>query len=208
MQKWAESFYKSKAWRECRDAYFVFRHGLCERCGTVKQIHFIWVRNGGSFAEKCCRSTRMSARSTRQRDSTEEQRMCIMSFILTNIRSMLLWNSSNCQTVRWSATLLQCARIVMRQYVIQKDWDGIKKNHWPRKGGEAMKPKKILYKCDPNKNTQCKKKSCFLNKNAKPPKEGRKMLPVVCRHTRHIEFSLDGKPIEIWWYPRSRNLRF
>ncbi|MGM7635647.1 HNH endonuclease [Bacillus sp. Hm123] len=28
----AKKFYKSKAWRKCRDAYFVFQHGLCERC--------------------------------------------------------------------------------------------------------------------------------------------------------------------------------
>jgi len=33
MKPWAKSFYKSKAWQDCRDAYFVFRHGLCERCG-------------------------------------------------------------------------------------------------------------------------------------------------------------------------------
>ena len=25
-------FYKSKAWRDCRDGYFKSRHGLCERC--------------------------------------------------------------------------------------------------------------------------------------------------------------------------------
>ena len=30
---WAKSFYKSKAWRDCRHAYFISRHGLCERCG-------------------------------------------------------------------------------------------------------------------------------------------------------------------------------
>ncbi len=32
-KEWAKSFYKSKAWQDCREAYFVFRHGLCERCG-------------------------------------------------------------------------------------------------------------------------------------------------------------------------------
>ncbi len=33
VKEWAKSFYKSKAWRDCRDAYFIYRHGLCERCG-------------------------------------------------------------------------------------------------------------------------------------------------------------------------------
>lgn len=32
-QEFAKQFYKSKAWRDCRDAYFIYRHGLCERCG-------------------------------------------------------------------------------------------------------------------------------------------------------------------------------
>ena len=39
MKEWAKSFYKSKAWRDCRDAYFISKHGLCERCnckaGTI-----------------------------------------------------------------------------------------------------------------------------------------------------------------------------
>jgi len=45
MKPWAEKFYKSKAWRQCRDAYFVFRHGLCERCGGPGKIvhHKIWL---------------------------------------------------------------------------------------------------------------------------------------------------------------------
>lgn len=38
MKQWAERFYKSKAWRECRDAYFVSKHGLCERCGGPGKI--------------------------------------------------------------------------------------------------------------------------------------------------------------------------
>lgn len=38
MKEWAKHFYKSKAWRECRDAYFVSRHGLCERCGQPGKI--------------------------------------------------------------------------------------------------------------------------------------------------------------------------
>jgi len=33
VKEWAKPFYKSKVWQDCRDAYFVFRHGLCERCG-------------------------------------------------------------------------------------------------------------------------------------------------------------------------------
>ncbi|GLY09586.1 HNH endonuclease [Pseudobacillus badius] len=28
----AKRFYKSRAWRKCRDAYFTSQHGLCERC--------------------------------------------------------------------------------------------------------------------------------------------------------------------------------
>lgn len=45
LKPWAERFYKSKAWRECRDAYFVFKHGLCERCGGPGKIvhHRIWL---------------------------------------------------------------------------------------------------------------------------------------------------------------------
>ncbi len=33
-QPWAQSFYKSKAWRQCRKAFFKSRFGLCERCGN------------------------------------------------------------------------------------------------------------------------------------------------------------------------------
>lgn len=45
VKKWAKHFYKSKAWRQCRDAYFVYRHGLCERCGGSGKIvhHKIWL---------------------------------------------------------------------------------------------------------------------------------------------------------------------
>lgn len=32
MQEYAERFYKSRAWRECRDAYIKSVGGLCERC--------------------------------------------------------------------------------------------------------------------------------------------------------------------------------
>jgi 5-methylcytosine-specific restriction endonuclease McrA len=38
MKPWAESFYKSKAWQQCREAYFICRHGLCERCGRPGKI--------------------------------------------------------------------------------------------------------------------------------------------------------------------------
>ena len=38
VKEWAKPFYKSKAWRDCRDAYFIFRHGLCERCGRPGKI--------------------------------------------------------------------------------------------------------------------------------------------------------------------------
>jgi 5-methylcytosine-specific restriction endonuclease McrA len=39
MKKYAETFYKSKAWQQCRDAYMRSVGGLCERCfakGIVK----------------------------------------------------------------------------------------------------------------------------------------------------------------------------
>ena len=32
MQPWAERFYKSYAWQQCRDAYAKSVGGLCERC--------------------------------------------------------------------------------------------------------------------------------------------------------------------------------
>lgn len=38
MKPFAEKFYKSKAWRNCRDAYFISRHGLCERCPQPGKI--------------------------------------------------------------------------------------------------------------------------------------------------------------------------
>lgn len=31
-REFARSFYKSKAWKQTRQAYFEYRHGLCERC--------------------------------------------------------------------------------------------------------------------------------------------------------------------------------
>ena len=38
MQPWARWFYKSAAWRRCRDAYYKARFGLCERCGGPGKI--------------------------------------------------------------------------------------------------------------------------------------------------------------------------
>lgn len=32
MQEYAKQFYKSQAWRRCRDAYAKSQGGLCERC--------------------------------------------------------------------------------------------------------------------------------------------------------------------------------
>jgi 5-methylcytosine-specific restriction enzyme A len=45
VKEWAKHFYKSKAWRQCRDAYFVYRHGICERCPRPGKIvhHKIWL---------------------------------------------------------------------------------------------------------------------------------------------------------------------
>jgi 5-methylcytosine-specific restriction endonuclease McrA len=38
MKPWAEHFYKSKAWQECRDAFFISKFGLCERCSRPGEI--------------------------------------------------------------------------------------------------------------------------------------------------------------------------
>ena len=38
MKPWARSFYKSRAWQRCREAYIAYRHGLCERCGAGGKI--------------------------------------------------------------------------------------------------------------------------------------------------------------------------
>lgn len=37
-KEFAKSFYKSRAWRQCRDAFFVSKHGQCERCGGAGHI--------------------------------------------------------------------------------------------------------------------------------------------------------------------------
>lgn len=33
MKEWAEKFYLSSAWIKCRKAYYIYRFGICERCG-------------------------------------------------------------------------------------------------------------------------------------------------------------------------------
>jgi 5-methylcytosine-specific restriction endonuclease McrA len=38
MREFAKHFYKSKAWRECRAAYIIKVHGLCERCSAGGKI--------------------------------------------------------------------------------------------------------------------------------------------------------------------------
>ncbi|WP_019243657.1 MULTISPECIES: HNH endonuclease [Bacillus] len=37
-KEWAKRFYKSKAWRQCRDSYISKVHGLCERCKQPGKI--------------------------------------------------------------------------------------------------------------------------------------------------------------------------
>lgn len=37
-KEYAKKFYKSTAWKKCRDSYFKFRHGLCERCTDSGKI--------------------------------------------------------------------------------------------------------------------------------------------------------------------------
>ncbi|HIE8455418.1 TPA: HNH endonuclease [Bacillus cereus] len=37
-KEYAKKFYKSTAWKKCRDSYFKFRHGLCERCTDPGKI--------------------------------------------------------------------------------------------------------------------------------------------------------------------------
>lgn len=40
-QKFAKSFYNSKAWKDCQRAYKTFRMGICERCGRAEgtEVH-------------------------------------------------------------------------------------------------------------------------------------------------------------------------
>jgi hypothetical protein len=46
---------------------------------------------------------------------------------------------------------------------------------------------KTFYKCDPEKNTQCAKSTCMHNPNAEFK---------ACDRTSHIEYSIDGVPLE------------
>jgi hypothetical protein len=48
--------------------------------------------------------------------------------------------------------------------------------------------KKIVYKCDPDKNTKCNKLGCKYNKDAKYP---------VCDLTNNIDHSIDRIPMEV-----------
>lgn len=42
MKPFAKKFYKSAAWRHCRNAYFKSKYGLCERCVEPgKIVHHI-----------------------------------------------------------------------------------------------------------------------------------------------------------------------
>lgn len=38
MKPFAKKFYKSKAWRDCRAAFFTEQHGLCQCCGAGGKI--------------------------------------------------------------------------------------------------------------------------------------------------------------------------
>lgn len=38
MKPWAERFYKSTEWQECREAFLQSRFYVCERCGGVATI--------------------------------------------------------------------------------------------------------------------------------------------------------------------------
>jgi 5-methylcytosine-specific restriction endonuclease McrA len=41
-KEFAKRFYKSAAWKKCRDAYFKSKYGLCERCaGPGKIVHHL-----------------------------------------------------------------------------------------------------------------------------------------------------------------------
>jgi len=38
MKPWAVRFYKGKAWKDCREGYFLSQHGICQRCGGAGRI--------------------------------------------------------------------------------------------------------------------------------------------------------------------------
>lgn len=45
MKKWAESFYTSKSWKQCRDTYLESQNNICVRCGEPAKIchHKTWL---------------------------------------------------------------------------------------------------------------------------------------------------------------------
>lgn len=52
MKEWAKKFYKSKAWKLCRDSYFDIKHGLCERCqGPGKIVHHTEYLNPSNITD-------------------------------------------------------------------------------------------------------------------------------------------------------------
>ncbi len=38
MKAWAKEFYESSSWRECRAAYLISQHYVCERCGDIAKV--------------------------------------------------------------------------------------------------------------------------------------------------------------------------
>jgi len=45
MKDYAKSFYKGKAWQNCRNYYYLLQHGICQRCGSSGDIvhHKIYI---------------------------------------------------------------------------------------------------------------------------------------------------------------------
>jgi 5-methylcytosine-specific restriction protein A len=42
-KEWAKAFYNSGAWIECREAYIISVHGLCEKCLAKDIIQPGWI---------------------------------------------------------------------------------------------------------------------------------------------------------------------
>lgn len=44
-KEFAREFYHSKEWRKCRNSFFDYKHGICERCGGVGKIvhHKVYI---------------------------------------------------------------------------------------------------------------------------------------------------------------------
>lgn len=52
MKPFAKKFYKSAAWKKCRESYIVSVHGLCERCGDGgKIVHHKIVLNPDNITD-------------------------------------------------------------------------------------------------------------------------------------------------------------